>query len=86
MRPGDRLGPYEVLAKLGAGGMGEVYKARDARLERTLAIKLLPPEPGADPDCRARVERGAAEPAVRRGEAARSRAALWTCRRGGPRI
>ena len=39
---GTRLGPYEVIGPLGAGGMGEVYKARDPRLERTVAIKILP--------------------------------------------
>src|SRR5215467_9402457 len=38
--PGDRLGPYEILAPIGAGGMGEVYKARDTRLDRTVAVKL----------------------------------------------
>ena len=38
--PGDRLGPYEILAPIGAGGMGEVYKARDTRLDRMVAIKL----------------------------------------------
>ncbi len=39
---GTRLGPYEILAPIGAGGMGEVYKAKDTRLERTVAIKVLP--------------------------------------------
>ena len=42
LAPGEKLGPYEILAPLGEGGMGEVYKARDTRLDRTLAIKGLP--------------------------------------------
>ena len=42
--PGDRLGPYELVAPLGAGGMGEVWKARDARVDRVVAIKRLRPE------------------------------------------
>ena len=45
---GDRLGPYEVLAPLDAGGMGEVYRARDTRLGREVAIKVLPAERMAD--------------------------------------
>ncbi len=53
---GARLGPYELVAPIGAGGMGEVYKARDTRLGRTVAIKVLPPAAAADPDRRARFE------------------------------
>ena len=47
---GSRLGPYDILSPLGAGGMGEVYKARDTRLDRTVAIKILP---SADPELKA---------------------------------
>ena len=56
---GSRLGPYEILAPLGAGGMGEVYKARDTRLERTVAIKVLPSHLSTSPDLRQRFEREA---------------------------
>ena len=56
---GQRLGPYEVIGRIGAGGMGEVYEARDTRLERTVAIKVLPPDSSVDPDRRARFEREA---------------------------
>ena len=56
---GSRLGPYEILSPIGAGGMGEVYKARDTRLERTVAIKVLPAHLSASPESRQRFEREA---------------------------
>src|SRR3954452_25397853 len=56
---GTKLGPYEIVAPLGAGGMGEVYRARDTRLERTVAIKVLPPEFSSVPDRRKRFEQKA---------------------------
>jgi serine/threonine protein kinase len=55
--PGSRLGPYEIVAPIGAGGMGEVYRARDTRLDRTVAIKVLPGAMAADPEALARFER-----------------------------
>jgi Tol biopolymer transport system component/predicted Ser/Thr protein kinase len=57
--PGKRLGPYEVLSAIGAGGMGEVYKARDTRLERTVAIKVLPPHLADRAESHERFEREA---------------------------
>ncbi len=56
---GTRLGPYEILAPIGAGGMGEVYKAKDTRLDRTVAIKVLPEHLAKDPERRERFEREA---------------------------
>jgi len=56
---GSRLGPYEIVAPLGAGGMGEVYRARDTRLDRSVAIKVLPDRLAADPQLRERFEREA---------------------------
>jgi eukaryotic-like serine/threonine-protein kinase len=56
---GTKLGPYEIHSPLGAGGMGEVYRARDSRLERDVAVKVLPGDFVADPDRRARFEREA---------------------------
>ncbi len=56
---GTRLGAYEILAPIGAGGMGEVYRAKDSKLKREVAIKVLPETLGADPDALARFEREA---------------------------
>src|SRR4030088_2776235 len=56
---GMRLGPYEILSALGAGGRGEVYRARDTRLDRTVAIKILPESLAADPQFRERFAREA---------------------------
>ena len=56
---GSRLGPYEIVAPIGAGGMGEVYKARDTRLERTVAIKVLPEHLSSSSEVRQRFEREA---------------------------
>src|SRR5204862_7151464 len=56
---GTRLGPYEILAPIGAGGMGEVYRARDTRLERTVAVKVLPQHLSESSEVRQRFEREA---------------------------
>jgi serine/threonine protein kinase/Tol biopolymer transport system component len=56
---GDKLGPYEIVAPLGAGGMGEVYRARDTRLDRTVAIKILPPHLSDNAEARQRFDREA---------------------------
>src|SRR4051812_9343941 len=56
---GTRVGPYEILSRIGAGGMGEVYRARDTRLERIVAIKVLTGEISERPELRQRFEREA---------------------------
>ena len=65
LQPGTSLGPYQIESPLGAGGMGEVYKATDARLDRTVAIKVLPTHVAADPDLKLRFEREAHRPSGR---------------------
>src|SRR6267143_886740 len=57
--PGTHLGPYEITGPLGSGGMGEVYRARDTRLERTVAVKILPAQFSSDPVHKQRFEREA---------------------------
>ena len=59
LSPGEKLGPYEIGAPIGAGGMGQVYKAVDPRLGRQVAIKVLPPEFSADPERLSRFEQEA---------------------------
>src|SRR5450432_487121 len=56
---GTRLGPYEIESPLGAGGMGEVYRARDTRLDRTVAVKILPSHLSSNPEAKQRFEREA---------------------------
>ena len=56
LAPGVRLGPYAIVSALGAGGMGEVYKARDTRLDRTVAIKVLPEHVASNPELKQRFE------------------------------
>ena len=57
--PGTKLGPYEIQSPLGAGGMGEVYRARDTRLDRTVAVKILPAHLSSNPEAKQRFEREA---------------------------
>ena len=59
LEPGTHLGPYEILSPLGAGGMGEVWKAKDTRLDRFVAIKVLPEILSRNPDSLGRFEREA---------------------------
>ena len=59
LRSGMRLGPFEILERLGAGGMGEVYRARDSKLEREVAIKVLPAHLSSSPEALHRFEREA---------------------------
>ena len=59
MKAGSRIGPYEILGAIGAGGMGEVYRATDSRLKRDVAIKILPAAFALDPDRLARFRREA---------------------------
>src|SRR5712692_158528 len=59
LTPGTKLGPYEIVAPLGAGGMGEVYRARDSKLERVVAVKVLSSQYSSDPERLRRFEQEA---------------------------
>src|SRR6266568_4172517 len=59
LQPSTRLGPYEIISSIGAGGMGEVYRARDTRLDRIVAVKVLPEHLSSNPQVRERFEREA---------------------------
>ena len=59
LEPGSSLGPYEIVSSIGAGGMGEVYKAKDTRLDRTVAVKVLPSHFSGNAELRERFEREA---------------------------
>ena len=59
IEPGTKLGPYEVVAPIGAGGMGEVYTAKDTRLDRIVAVKVLPEHLAESPERKQRFEREA---------------------------
>src|SRR5260370_41377988 len=59
LQPATRLGPYEIISSIGAGGMGEVYRARDTRLDRIVAVKILPEHLSSNPQLRERFEREA---------------------------
>src|SRR5437016_7275232 len=59
LSPSTRLGPYEIISPIGAGGMGEVYRARDSRLDRIVAVKVLPEHLSSNPQLRERFEREA---------------------------
>lgn len=59
VEPGTRLGPYEIVAAIGAGGMGEVWRAADPRLDREVAVKILPPGLSSSEQLRSRFEREA---------------------------
>jgi serine/threonine protein kinase len=59
LTPGTKLGPYEIQSALGAGGMGKVYRARDTRLDRTVAVKILPSHLSSNSEAKQRFEREA---------------------------
>jgi len=59
LTPGTKFGPYEIQSPLGAGGMGEVYRAKDTRLDRTVAVKILPSHLSENPEAKQRFDREA---------------------------
>jgi serine/threonine protein kinase len=78
LQPGFRLGPYEIVGAIGAGGMGEVYRARDAKLNRDVAIKVLLQAVANDRNRAANADQGRAE-LVRRAEGARALEVVCVC-------
>jgi serine/threonine protein kinase len=80
LSPGTRLGPYEIHALVGAGGMGEVYRATDTNLKRAVAIKVLPDALAADAERLVRFQREAEVLAFRSGRSRRPRTSLLTAR------
>ena len=82
LAPSTRLGPYEILAAVGAGGMGEVYRAKDTRLDRDVAIKVLPPHLAGDESC-ARVSSARRRPSRRSTTRTSARSTTSATRRSG---
>jgi serine/threonine protein kinase len=77
---GTRLGPYEILEPLGAGGMGDVYRVRDPRLKREVALKVLPADLAADPERLERFQREAAMEKLEYLLSIPSQTTIWTLR------
>jgi len=80
LSPGEKLGPYEIVAPIGAGGMGEVYRARDTKLKREVALKVLPEAFAGDQERMARFQREAEVPGL--AQSPQHRPHLWRRRTG----